>query len=115
MGAFMKFFLLLSLFIPGLANALESNSIEDSFAVKSIKGQQAIVEGKVKNLKAGDLLYFSRSPFKFTIESIAGNQITVAIPAVSDLKVGQGLVRNPTESILKSIDTEKKLKNALED
>lgn len=111
----MKFLMLILILTPYLANALESNGVDDSFRVKEVKGQVATLEGKAKSLKAGDDLYFNRSPFKFTIESVSGNTITIKVPANSDLQEGNGLVRHPTAAILKGIDTEKKLKSALED
>lgn len=110
----MKFLAICLLLVPGLVRA-EGNTIDDSFRVKEIKGQHAVVEGKIASLKAGDYLYFSRSPFKFSVESISGSLVTIKLPASHDLGIGQGLVRYPTEAMQKAIETEKKLKNALED
>lgn len=110
----MKLFAFLFLLLPFVSYAGD-NTLDDAFRVKSIKGQQAVVEGKSKDLKSGDILYFGRSPFKFTVDSVSGGLITINLPPSHDLQVGNTLVRNPTDSILKSIDTEKKLKTALEE
>lgn len=113
-GCFMKFLAFALLLIPAFAQA-EENNLNDLFPVKEIEGSHAVVEGKVMSLKPGQYLYFIRSPFRFQIESISGNKITVKLPASHDLKVGQGLVRNATDSMKKSMDTEKRLKSALEE
>lgn len=110
----MKFLALILLLIPALVRA-EENNINDFFPVKEITGSHAVVEGKVMSLKAGQYLYFNRSPFRFLIESVSGNRITVKLPASHDLKVGQGLVRNATDAMKKAMDTEKRLKSALEE
>lgn len=106
--------LLLSLFISQASFAME-NTIDDMFNVKEVNGKTAIAEGKVKSLKAGDKIYFVRSPFVFNITAVKGNQITVEVPANSDLAAGMSLVRNPTDAIKKGIDTEAKLKQALQE
>lgn len=97
--------------VPAFAN----NTLDDVFNVEEIKGKQAILEGKPKDLKAGDKLYFARSPFQFTVESVSGTKVTIALPEKHDLTTDNSLVRNPTPSIKKSIATESKLKQALEE
>ena len=104
--------LLISLIWCFSANA---DTIDDMFSVKEIKSKQALVQGKVKDLKAGDFLYFARSPFRFKVESVKGSDVTIVLPERHDLAVGNTLVRNATPSMLKSIDTESKLKSALEE
>jgi hypothetical protein len=109
----MRFFVLIALMIGASAQA--NNTIDDMFNVIEIKGKQAFLEGKTKGLKAGDSLYFARSPFQFKIEAVTGNKVTIALPDKHDLTATNALIRNPTPSILKSIATENKLKQALEE
>ena len=96
-------------------SGLSGNKIDDMFVVKSIAGKSAVTEGTAKGLKEGDILYFARSPFKFTVTAVKGNQVTVALPDNHDLAVGQSLMRNLTEQVKKSLDTESRLKQALEE
>ena len=95
--------------------ALAANTLDDVFNVKSIQDGTAIVEGKVKDLKVGDTLYFVRSPYEFPVESIDGNKVTVTLKQGSDLQLGNSLMRNPTPQIKKFIEQEKRLKQVLEE
>lgn len=92
-----------------------NNKAEDSFSVKSVEGSQAVVTGKPGGLKAGDYLYFNRSPFRFQVTAVEGEKITVALPERHELKPGLALLRNANDQIKKSIDTETRLKKALEE
>jgi hypothetical protein len=92
-----------------------NNKIEDSFSVKSVEGNQAVVTGKPAGLKVGDYLYFNRSPFRFQVTAIEGEKVTVALPERHELKPGFALLRNANDQIKKSIDTESRLKKALEE
>ncbi len=98
-----------------LASPFSGNTIDDLFEIKKIEGKQATLEGHPKALKIGDILYFARSPFKFTITAVKGNQVTIALPEKNDLAVGQNLMRNATEQVRHALDTEKRLKQALEE
>jgi hypothetical protein len=104
--------LTLSLTFAGMAHA---TSIEDLLTVKQVSGQQATLEGKTAGLKAGDKIYFARSPFQFSVTAVTGNQITIALPSGNDVAVGQTMIRQPTAAMKKAIDTEERLKKALED
>ncbi len=96
-------------------SSFSGNKLDDVFTVKSIEGKSAVTEGSPKSLKAGDTLYFARSPFKFSVTAVKGNQVTIALPDSHDLAVGQTLMRNITEQVKKSLDTESRLKQALEE
>jgi len=98
-----------------LASAFSGNTIDDLFTVKKIEAKQATLEGQAKTLKEGDTLYFARSPYKFTITSVKGNVVTIALPDGHDLAVGQNLMRNITGHVKQALDTEKRLKQALEE
>lgn len=91
------------------------NKAGDSFAVKAVEASQATLEGTPEDLKVGDTLYFTRSPFKFTVTGIKGNQVTVALPPSHSLTVGAALLRYSNDNIKKNMQTESKLKQALED
>ncbi|MGZ3651096.1 MAG: hypothetical protein ACXVB9_20770 [Bdellovibrionota bacterium] len=106
------FFVSLPAFAGGMFG---NNTLDDMFTVKKIEGKQATLEGASKGLKAGDLLYFARSPFKFTVTGVAGNQITIALPEKQDLAVGNNLMRKENDQVKKAIETESKLKQALEE
>lgn len=95
--------------------AFAGNTIDDMLTVKKVEGQQAVLEGKTAGLKAGDKLYYYRSPFQFPITAVNGNQVTVTLPANSEITAGQNMVRQPTDSMKKAMDTEEKLKKALEE
>lgn len=110
-----KIALSLSLFLGLSVVAAAANNMEDSFAVKQVAGDHAVVEGKPKDLKVGDYLYFVRSPFRFKVTAINGNQVTVELPAKHDLADSNVLLRNATPVIKKNIDTEVRLKRALEE
>ncbi len=94
-----------------------ASDMDDSFGVRKIDGNQAILEGKVKSLKAGDMLYFVRPPYQFKVKSVdaGANQVIVELPEGSDLHDGNALLRNPTPQIKNFIDTESRLKDALSD
>jgi hypothetical protein len=115
----MRILVLLALFLqmslPAMAGIFGNNKVEDSFSVKSVEGSQAVVTGKPAGLKVGDYLYFNRSPFRFQVTAIEGNDVTVALPERHDLKPGFALLRNPNDQIKKSISTESRLKKALEE
>lgn len=96
-------------------SGLSGNTIDDLFTVKSLSEGSAVTEGQVKGLKEGDSLYFARSPFKFKVTAIKGKQVTVELPAKHDLAVGQNLMRNLTDQTRKAMDTEKRLKQALDE
>lgn len=98
-----------------LASAFAGNTLRDTFEVKEIANGQAICEGDPKGLKAGSTLYFPRSPFQFQVTEVKGNRVTVSLPDKHDLAVGQNLLRNLSESIKKAMDTEHRLKEALEE
>lgn len=90
------------------------NKVDDTFNVKTIEGSKAVAEGTVKDLKAGDSLYFVKNPFKVTVTEVKGKEVTVQLPEGHDLKLGMSLLRFPTEPIKKALDTVTKLK-ALEE
>jgi len=92
-----------------------NNKKDDSFAVKAIDGRSATVEGASKDLKAGDTLYYNRSPFHFIISEVKGQQITIELPEKHELAVGRALLRFPTDAIKKSIETEARLKRVFEE
>jgi hypothetical protein len=107
--------LLCALATTPLVTQAKGNLIDDLFTVKKLEAQQASLEGESRGLKEGDLLYFARSPYRFKVLSVKGNQVKIALPERTDLAVGQNLMRNPTDGIKKAIDTEKRLKQALEE
>ena len=110
------FFCLTVLFpAQSFASAFAGNTLDDMFSVKSIDEKEAVLEGNPKNLKEGDLLYFVRSPFKFPVTSVKGNKVTVSLPRGNDLAKGNTLMRHPTEQVKKALDTESRLKQALEE
>jgi hypothetical protein len=92
-----------------------ATTMEELLTVKTVDGQKATLEGKTDGLKAGDQLYFARSPFHFTITEVKGEKITITLPGNHDVKVGNTMLRTPTPSMKKAIDTEDRLKKALED
>lgn len=102
----LSFFLALPAFAGGL---------DEMLTVKQVQGQQATLEGKVSGLKAGDKVYFARSPFEFQVVSVTGNLATVSLPANSDVAAGQTMVLKPTDAMKKAMDTESRLKKALEE
>lgn len=108
----MRSTILLGLFLslPALAGG-----IEEMLTVKQVQGQQATLEGKVGSLKAGDKVYFARSPFEFSVASVSGTQATINLPANSDVGVGNTMVLKPTDAMKKAMDTESRLKKALEE
>ena len=91
------------------------NTISDTFTVTKIESGLAYADGISNNLKAGDYLYFARSPYKFSIKSVTEKQIVVILPAKNDVKVGNTLIRNSTDFIKKALDTELKVNSALEE
>ncbi len=117
MRMFLSLMILLQCLFAGnaSASAFSGNKIDDLFEIKSITGKTALASGKTAGIKEGDWLYFSRSPFRFQVSSVKGNQITVNLPDGHDLQVGQNLLRNETDAIKKAINKEKRLKQALEE
>ena len=115
----MRYFLLLALLLASPAamasGVFGNNKMDDSFSVVSVENGQATLTGTPKSLKAGDTLYFIRSPFQFKVTEVKGDKVTVALPDRHDLAKGAALLRFPTEPIKKGIDTEAKLKRALEE
>lgn len=111
----MKVFILACLSVLLYLPFATASTLEDVFTVKSIEGQTATVEGKANGLKAGDQLYFARSPFHFTVTDVKGDKITISLPTRHDLSLGNTLIRTPTPAMKKAIDTEDRLKKALED
>lgn len=109
--SFVLYSLMLSLSTPALAGSA------DYFIVKEVKGKQAILTGDTNGLKAGDIVYYGHSPFRFTISSVTENELTISLPegASTDLKNGSTLLREPTTAIKKGINTERRLKQALEE
>ncbi|MGZ3694599.1 MAG: hypothetical protein ACXWQO_10490 [Bdellovibrionota bacterium] len=105
--------LTLALFL-GTLTAHASN-IEDMLTVKQVQGQTATLEGKMTGLKAGDKVYFARSPFQFTVTAVTGNTATIALPTGSDVAANQTMIRQPTDAMKKAMNTEDKLKKALEE
>lgn len=103
--------------LPALAggSAFSGNKIDDLFTVKSITGKSALTEGKASGLKEGDTVYFARSPYKFTVTAVKGNQVTVALPDGHDVEVGNTMMRNETDTVKKALNTENRLKQALEE
>ena len=114
-----KFFwtALLLLVLPLIANAggLFVNTIDDLLSVKKLDAKQATLEGSTKGLKEGDSVYFVRSPFKFTVTSVTGNTATIALPEKHSLAVGNTLMRKEDNQVKKALDTENRLKQALEE
>jgi hypothetical protein len=111
-------FTLLFILTPHFALAgglFGGNMLDDTFPVKKIEGKEATAEGAPKDLKAGNYLYFARSPFKFKVTAVTGNQVTIALPEKHDLAVGNTLVRKETDAMKKAIDTEGRLKQALDE
>lgn len=100
---------------PAFASAFAGNKIDDLFTVKSITGKSALTEGKANGLKEGDTVYFARSPYKFSVTAVKGNQVTIALPDGHDVAVGQTFMRNQTEAVKKALETENRLKQALEE
>lgn len=87
----------------------------DTFVVKSVEGGTAVLSGDAKGLRAGDTLFYARSPFRFTVSDVKGSQVTISLPASHDLKPDVVLLRAPSDAIQKNMQTEQKLKRALED
>jgi hypothetical protein len=111
-------FALLFILAPHFAQAgglFGGNSLDDVFKVTKLEGKEATTEGTPKDLKAGDWLYFARSPFKFKVTAVTGNKVTIALPEKHDLGIGQTLVRKETDAMKKAIDTEGRLKQALDE
>lgn len=115
MKKFCLFLALLTNTALGAQSPFGGNRVDDLFSVKSVDGRQAILQGKAQALKTGDLLYFTRSPFKFTVSEIRGGEIVIALPESHDLSVGNTLMRSPTDAVKKNLNTESKLKQALEE
>ena len=115
----MKYALILTLLLQATsasANGLfGNNKADDVFAIKQLEGRQLVVEGTPKSLKSGDHLYSPKSPFKFTVTDVKGNSITLALPERHELKEGMSLLRSPTAPIKKALETEAKLKQAIEE
>lgn len=109
----MKYALLLALLFAAALPARAGK--EDSFTVTTVEGNSAKVSGEAKGLKAGDVLYFARSPFKFTIAEVRSNELTLSLPDRHGLTPNSVLLRAPDATIKKNMDTEAKLKRALED
>jgi hypothetical protein len=97
------------------ASAFSGNTVDDMFAVKKVENGQAELEGKAKGLKAGDILYFIRAPYQFTVKSVHGDSVIVVLPEGAHLEKGNSLVRHQTDQMRKMQQTEMNLKNALED
>jgi hypothetical protein len=116
MKATMKSFSFFATFLWALSlGQPAARAAGDSFAVKSVGGGSAVLSGDTAGLKAGDTLYYARSPFKFNVTEVKGAQVTIALPASHDLKTDSVLLRSPNPSIQKNMETEAKLKRALED
>jgi hypothetical protein len=107
-----------ALFCSTLTNShafFGDNKADDSFAVKKIEGKTAMLTGTVKDLKVGDTLYFVKNPYQFTVTEIKGKEVSIALPDNHSLVEGSALLRKITPTIKKNIDTESKLKQALEE
>jgi hypothetical protein len=109
---FVSLFLALLALVP---TAKADNTLNDVFTVTAVNGAQATLTGKVESVKAGDSLYFIRSPFKFKVLSAGTNSVVIELPPSSDVVVSNTMVRNPTPTIKKALETESKLKSALSD
>lgn len=102
--------------LPAHAGSLfGDNKIDDIFTVRSIQGTSATLEGTPKDLKAGDQLFFARSPFKFAVTAVKGSEITIALPEKQDLEIGNSLMRKENDQVKRAMDTEKRLKQALDE
>jgi hypothetical protein len=93
------------------ASLFGSNTIEDIFTVKKIENGEATLEGTPKTLKAGDKLYFVRSPFQFSVKSV---KVIITLPSAADLEVGNTLMRKPNDQIKNGIRGEQQLKSTEE-
>lgn len=98
-----------------LAATAVAGRITDEFEIKKINGNEAIVQGEPREVKAGDDLYFPLPPYRFRVTAVNGNELKVALPPSHSLTPGRYLLRKPNEIIKKYIDTESKLKTAFED
>jgi hypothetical protein len=103
--------------LPLVAHAglFGNNTTDDIFTVKKVDAKDATAEGTPKDLKVGDMLYFARSPYQFRVLEVKGNMVRIALPDKQDLAVGNTLMRKDNDQIKKGIDTEKKLKQALDE
>jgi hypothetical protein len=115
----MKYALILTFLLQistASANGLfGNNKVDDVFAIKQLEGKQLVATGAPKGLKPGDILYSQKSPFKFTVTEVKGNSVTLTLPERHELKEGMSLLRMPTAPIKKAIETEARLKQALEE
>jgi hypothetical protein len=113
-----KILTLTALFYSTIASSFAffgDNKADDSFPVKKIEGKVATLNGTVKDLKVGDTLYFVKSPYRFTVTEIKGKEVTISLPENHTLVEGSALLRKITPAIKKNLDTEVKLKQALEE
>jgi hypothetical protein len=101
--------------VPAAHAGLFGSSVDDLLTVKKLEGKQAILEGSSEGLKAGDSVYFARSPYHFTVTAVQGGQVTIALPEKNDLAVGNTLMRHENDQVKRAIDTERRLKQALEE
>lgn len=86
-----------------------------SFVTKDVGANEILVMGNSDNLKAGDSLYHSVSPFLFSITEIKGNQISLRTPSSHSVKKGDIFLQSPSQDIRKAMEKQQKLKRALED
>ena len=110
----MRFILLFFLLALPL-RAEDKVGIDDLLDVKSVQGRQAIVRGKTGGLKAGDHVYFVRSPYQFVVESVKGDEAIITLPATHDVSVGNAFLKRPTDMVKKAMEQERRLKSALEE
>jgi hypothetical protein len=110
-----QFALVFSLAMPHALAFLGDNKKEDSFAVVKIEEKTATLSGEIKDLKVGDKLYSVKSPYQYTVSEIQGKIVTVTLPDGHKLTESSALLRKITPAIKKNIDTESRLKEALEE
>jgi hypothetical protein len=111
----MRILLFLSLALVGVMPLAGAHPLGDSLPVVAVNGTKATAHGEARGLLVGDFLYFPRSPFKFPITAVKGQEVDVAIPAGYDLMVGAQLLRTPNDRVQSNMQTEQKLKHAIED
>lgn len=114
-----KCFLMIALFtfaLNGQANGLfGKNKLDDQFKILSIEENTIKLEGEAKDLKVGDTLYVTKSPFYGKVIELKGKEVNLRVSSLGEIKNGMVFLRYPTDPIDKAIKTEKRLKAALEE
>ncbi|MCO5143268.1 MAG: hypothetical protein M9962_09290 [Oligoflexia bacterium] len=111
MKAFAQILGFSALMLVGTAGSLWASG----FVATDVNSSEIIVSGKSDGLKAGDSLYHSVSPFRFTIRDIKGDRVSLEVPSSHSVKVGDAFLKSPSANIQKGIETQQKLMKALED